>query len=171
MRVGVGLRWLTALTEGPRESTPQEEPAEHLRFWAYLSTLEQVSDADEADVVREVLTDPDHAMAQTAVLRHLDRRATDLHPQPAYVPWAEMMTRATTRCPFLTQRLREWSLFRAVTFGQPWRPDALLASSDWLQLKAAEASNAAVLEILADGGRTKRIRNTARTNLRQHGSS
>ncbi|WP_327692887.1 hypothetical protein [Streptomyces sp. NBC_00459] len=82
-----------------------------------------------------------------------------------------MMTRSTTHHPFLTQRLREWSLFRAVTLGQPCRPDALLESSNWLQLKAAETSNAAVLAILAAGGRTKRIRNTARTNLRQHGSS
>jgi hypothetical protein len=31
----------------------------------------------------------------------------------------------------------------------------------------AEASNAAALEILADCGRTKRIRNTARTNLKR----
>ncbi|GEB57212.1 hypothetical protein [Streptomyces gardneri] len=77
------------------------------------------------------------------------------------------MALATTRYPFLTRRLREWSLFRAITLRQPWRPDALLDSSDWLQLKTAEASNAAALEILADSGRTKRIRNTARINLKQ----
>jgi hypothetical protein len=151
--------------------TPQEEPAEHLRFRAYLSALEQVTDADEADVVRAVLTDPDHTMAQSAVLRHLDRRAAELHRGPAYGPWAEMMTRATTHHPFLTQRLREWSLFRAVTLGQPWHPDVLLESSNWLQLKTAESSDATALEVLADGGRTKRIRNTARTGIQQHGSS
>lgn len=78
-----------------------------------------------------------------------------------------MMTRATTLHPFLAQRLREWSLIRAVTLGQPWHPKALLESSNWLQLKMAEASNAAALEILADSGRTKRIRNTARTNRKR----
>ncbi|MGW5126828.1 hypothetical protein ACWEQ7_22810 [Streptomyces sp. NPDC004069] len=104
-------------------------------------------------------------MAQSAVLRHLDRRATDLHSSSAYEPWAEKMPQATTRCPFLTRRLREWCLFRAVTLGQPWRPDTLLESSDWLQLKTAEAANAAALEILADPGRTKRIRDTARMSL------
>jgi hypothetical protein len=41
----------------------------------------------------------------------------------------------------------------------------LLASSNWLQLKAAEASNTDTLEILADNGRTKRIRNIARPEL------
>jgi hypothetical protein len=151
--------------------TAQEEPAEHLRFAAYLSALEQVTNADEANMVSEVLTDPDQTMAQSAVLRHLDRRATELHPGPAYEPWAEMMTRATTRHPFLTQRLREWSLFRAVALGQPWQPDALLDASNWLQLKTAAGSDATALEVLADGGRTKRIRNTARTNIRQDDSS
>lgn len=151
--------------------TAQEEPAEHHRFAAYLSALEQVTDADEADMVGEVLTDPDQTMAQSAVLRHLDRRAAELHPGPAYEPWAEMVTRATTRHPFLAQRLREWSLFRAVALGQPWEPDALLGASNWLQLKTAAASDAAALEMLADGGRTKRIRNTARTNIQQDGSS
>ncbi|MGW4095023.1 hypothetical protein [Nocardia sp. NPDC004750] len=152
------------------QNTPQEEPAEHLRFWAYLRMLEQVTDADEAGMVSEVLTDSDQNVAQSAVLRHLDRRADELHPQPAYEPWAEMMTRATIRYPLLTQRLREWSLFRAVMLGQPWHPDALLESSNWLQLKTAEASDTAALDILAHSGRTKRIRNTARTNIQQHHS-
>ncbi|MGI5133521.1 MULTISPECIES: hypothetical protein [unclassified Streptomyces] len=147
------------------DATQEEEPPEHLRFWAYLSKLEHVTEADEVDLVSEVLTDPDQTMAQSAVLRHLDRRATDLHSGSAYDPWVEKMTQATTRYPFLTQRLREWCLFRAVTLGQLWRPDALLESSSWFQLKTAEATNAAALEILADRGRTKRIRNTARMNL------
>jgi hypothetical protein len=142
-----------------------EEPTEHLRFSAYLSRLEQVTEADEAELIIEVLSDPDQTMAQSAALRHLDRRAAELHRRPAYEAWAEKIARATTRSPFLTQRLREWSLFRAVTLEQAWSPDALLASSNWLQLKTAESSNTATLEILADSGRTKRIRNTARTNL------
>ncbi|MFE4599279.1 hypothetical protein ACFRKE_00290 [Kitasatospora indigofera] len=149
------------------DALQQEEPAEHLRFRDYLSKLEQATEADEVDLISEVLTDPDQTMAQSAVVRHLDRRAADLLCGPAYEPWAERLTQATTRCPFLTRRLREWSLFRAVTLRHPWRPDALLESSDWLQLKTAAASNEAALEILADIGRTKRIRNTARTNLKR----
>ncbi|MEU9383079.1 hypothetical protein AB0D38_19745 [Streptomyces sp. NPDC048279] len=152
------------------QDTPQKGPAEHLRFWAYLRMLEQVTDADEADIVSEVLTDSDQNVGQSAVLRHLDRRADELHPQPAYEPWAEMMTGVTIRYPFLIQHLREWDLFRAVTLGQPWNPDALLESSNWLQLKTAGASAAAALEILVDSGRTKRIRNTAKTNIQHHGS-
>ncbi|APY84585.1 hypothetical protein A7J05_01305 [Streptomyces alfalfae] len=148
-------------------NAPQEEPAEHLRFAAYLSELEQVSDADEADLVSEVLTDPDQTMARSAVLWHLDRRATDIHPGPAYEPWAEWMTHVTVRHPFLARRLQEWSLFRAITLGQPWSRDALLESSDWLQLKTAAGPNTEAVEVLAEHGRTKRIRNTARINLKQ----
>ena len=150
--------------------TPQEEPAEHVRFAAYLSALEQVSDADEVDLIREVLTDPDQSMAQSAARRHLDRRANDLYPGPAYEPWATSMAQATDPHPFLTQHLQEWSLFRAITLGQPWPPDALLDSSNWLQLKAATASNTDAVRLLAERGRTKRIRNIARTNLQRHSS-
>lgn len=73
--------------------------------------------------------------------------------------------------PFLIQRLREWSLVRAVTLEQPWQTDELLESSNWLQLKMSEESNGTALEILADGGRTKRIRHQARTRLRQRSRS
>ncbi|MEW1578570.1 hypothetical protein AB0407_10770 [Streptomyces microflavus] len=149
------------------DALQSEEPAEHLRFWAYLSTLEQVTDAAEPELISEVLADPDQMMAQSAVTRHLDRRAGELHRGPGYEPWVEMMTRTTRGIPFLTQRLREWTLFRAITLRQAWDPDDLLATSNWLQLKTAEGSNTDTLEVLADNGRTKRIRNIARTNL-QH---
>ncbi|WP_078662595.1 hypothetical protein [Streptomyces bicolor] len=105
-------------------------------------------------------------MARSAVLRHLDRRAADLHLGPAYEPWAQSMGRAATPHPFLVRRLQEWTLFRAIALRQSWCPDALLASSDWLQRKASTGSNADVLELLAERGRTKRIRNTARTGLK-----
>ncbi|WP_331721117.1 hypothetical protein [Streptomyces sp. NBC_00454] len=152
------------------DALQSEEPAEHLRFWAYLSALEQVTDADEPELIREVLADPDQMMAESAVLRHLDHRAGGLHRGPGYEPWAEMMTQATTGSPFLAQRLQEWSLYRVVALGQPWRPDALLGSSNRLQLMVATASNTDAVRLLAEQGRTKRIRNTAKTNLQRHRS-
>jgi hypothetical protein len=150
--------------------TPQDEPAEHVRFAAYLSALEQVGNAHEIDLIREVLTDPDQAMAQSAVVQHLDRRAGDFYPGPAYEPWATSMAQVTAPHAFLVQRLHEWSLFRAVTLGQPWHADALLDSSNWLQLKAAAASNTDAVRVLAERGRTKRIRNAAKTHLQRHSS-
>ncbi|WP_327436450.1 hypothetical protein OG279_37435 (plasmid) [Streptomyces sp. NBC_01201] len=144
---------------------------EHVRFAAYLDKLQQVAEADEADLVRRVLTDPDQTMARSAVLRHLDRRAAALHAGPAYDRWVRAITQATINHPFLAQRLREWSLFRTVTLRLPWQPDDLSASSNWLQLKTATGTNTEAIQILAKAGRTKRIRNTARTSLNHRSKS
>ncbi|MFJ8010006.1 hypothetical protein [Streptomyces fagopyri] len=88
-----------------------QNPDEHVRFAAYLDKLGHVADANEVDLVSSVLTDPDQTMAQSAVLRQLDRRAAGLYPGPAYEEWAQAMTQAAIDRPFLAQRLREWSLF------------------------------------------------------------
>jgi hypothetical protein len=150
------------------EGRPQEPP-EHARFAAYLAELEQVTGADEIGLVGGVLTDPDRTMAQGAVLRHLDRRAAQLCAGPAWEEWEQAMARVVTRHPFLVRRLQEWSLFRAVALRLPWRRDDLLASSSWLQLKIAAGSGAEALGVLAESGRTKRIRHTARTGLARPG--
>ncbi|WP_340375441.1 hypothetical protein U5640_09980 [Streptomyces sp. SS7] len=78
------------------------------------------------------------------------------------------MAQATSGHPYPAQRLREWSLFRAITLHLPWQPEDLIASSDWLQLKTAAGTDTEALEILARAGRTKRIRNTVRVT-RQEG--
>ncbi|MFC8144383.1 hypothetical protein ACFUKV_22025 [Streptomyces paradoxus] len=149
----------------------QREPAEHARYAAYLVELEQVADADETELVGRVLADPDPVMARAAVVRHLDRRAAELCPDPVWEEWAAAMTRAVAAHPFLTRRLREWSLLRAVTLRLPWHQDELLASSDWLQLKAAAGPDPVASGVLADRGRTKRIRHTARAGLTRRGGS
>ncbi|MFH9710017.1 hypothetical protein ACH4MW_14980 [Streptomyces luteogriseus] len=142
------------------------EPAEHARFAAYLVELEQVAEADETELVGGVLADPDPVMARAAVVRHLDRRAAELVREPHWEDWAEAMGRVVTGHPFLVRRLQEWSLFRAVALRLPWQRDDLLAASDRLQLKAAGGTNPEALRALAEDGRTKRIRNTAREGLR-----
>lgn len=148
-----------------------QNPNEHARFAAYRDKLGHVADANEHNLVSRVLTDPDQTMAQSAVLQHLDRRAAGLYPGPAYEGWAQAMTQATIDHPFLAQRLREWSLFRAITLKLPWPPENLLASSNWLQLKTAAGTNTEAIEILAEAGRTKRIRTTARIGLNHHSES
>ncbi|MFE2296869.1 hypothetical protein ACFXAW_01575 [Streptomyces sp. NPDC059445] len=178
------------MTGEPRESDGADrEPDEHIRFAAYLVQLDQVAEADEIDLVCHVLSDPDRTMAQSAVVRHVDRRAEDLHPGPAYEAWVWAMAQAAGDRPFLIRRLEEWSLFRAVRLGLHWDADDLLGASDWLQLKTAAmsdvvtpsgtavpsatpaasgtpAASAAAFEVLAEGGRTRRIRNTATGSLR-----
>jgi hypothetical protein len=148
------------------ESSGQDEPREHLRFAAYLQAFHDVPDGEELPLVSTVLQDPDIAMANGAVLTHLDRRASSLIKGPGYVPWAQAMASVVASRPFLLQRLQEWSLFRAIILDQPWSPDALAEASNWLQLKVTQArgTNEAAV-VLAQAGRTKRIRNTARAGL------
>ncbi|MFB6845949.1 hypothetical protein ACFCXS_13940 [Streptomyces sp. NPDC056373] len=141
------------------------EPPEHARFAAHLAELEQVTEADESGRVAEVLADPDPVMAGAAVVRHLDRRAEELWPTPGWEQWAEAMARVVGDRPFPARRLREWALFRAVALGLPWDQDDLLASSDWLQLRTASGRSPEALHVLAERGRTKRIRGTARAGL------
>gem|GEM_PF-6538113 len=54
--------------------------------------------------------------------------------------------------------------------GPPRHQDALTESSDWLQRKTAAASNADALALLAEHGRTRRIRNAAQSNPQHPGS-
>ncbi len=152
----------------PPEDTTRE-PAEHARFAAYLAELERVTDTGEIELVGRVLADPDRVMAKAAVVRHLDRRAAELCLEPAWEGWAAAMARAMVPHPFLTRRLREWSLFRAIALRLPWHRDDLLASSDWLQLRIATGTAPEALGILAGSGRTKRIRHTAGTGLTRQG--
>ncbi|MFE2537362.1 hypothetical protein [Streptomyces sp. NPDC059371] len=158
------------MTRAPESG--DREPDEHIRFAAHLVRLEQAVEADEADMVGHVLGDPDRTMAQSAVLRHVDRRAEDLHLGPAYEAWAQAMAQVVGGRPFLIRRLEEWSLLRAIRLGLPWLPDDLLVASNWLQLKTAATSGTAVgsgtaaFEVLAEGGRTRRIRNTAAGSLK-----
>jgi hypothetical protein len=149
-------------------NSDQDTPEDVLRFTAYLQALRQIPDDEELALIATVLEDPDATMAQSAVLRHLDRRADTLLQGEDYVPWAQAVAQVLAPRTFLIQRLHEWSLFRAVTLAQPWSLDALTTASNWLQLEIAESPSAIeAAEILAQTGRTKRIRNTARTTLTQ----
>lgn len=145
----------------------EAQPPEHARFATYVRELRQATAAEEAALIRRILADPDPVMSRSAVLNHLDERATALHLTPAHPQWSQSMTEATTDHPFLTARLREWTLLRSVALAHPWAPESLTQASDWLQRKLAETSaNPEALALLADQGRTRRVRHTARTKLR-----
>ncbi|MFF8971533.1 hypothetical protein [Streptomyces sp. NPDC014995] len=149
-------------------SAPSDEPPEHARYAEYLQALRQVAPADEGRLVRAVLTDPDRTMARSAVLHHLDHRAAALHRTPAYEPWSRSMLQATTDDPFLTTRLHEWTLLRAIALSHPWAPTALADASNWLHLKLTETPDipTPALAFLAEHGRTRRIRNAAARRVR-----
>lgn len=118
-----------------------------------------------------MLTDPDEVMARSAVLEHLDRRAAALLTGPGFHAWTERLVRVVGEDGFLTRRVEEWRLLRAVVLEQPWGREAVLSASDWFQrrLVAAAPPGAEVLPVLAGEGRTRRVRDAAGERLRRAG--
>lgn len=146
------------------DEEPAEEPAEHGRFACYPQAIEAVAEADEADLVAAVLRDQDMTMADSAVCRHLDRRAADLLTGPAFTAWARTMTEVFADRDFLTLRLREWTLLRTIALGRPWTAEDLTSASDWFQRTATTMRfvvSPEALSLLAERGRTRRVRNAA----------
>ncbi|MFG2455325.1 hypothetical protein ACGFSG_38805 [Streptomyces sp. NPDC048512] len=143
-------------------------PPEHLRFAMYLSALEAVPEDEEARLIVEVLRDTDARMASSAVGRHLDRRAAVLLTGDRFAAWVRLMTDLTAEQPFLRRRLEEWTRLRAVVLDQAWTAEELTAGSDWLQRAVVATPTAApreALRLLAERGRTRRVRAAARTRL------
>lgn len=145
-------------------SQKDEEPPEHRRYARYLRALDSVAEAEEADLLATVLHDEDAAMAESAVNRHLERRAAQQLTSPRFPAWAAMMATVIGDRAFLARRLREWTLLRSIALDEPWTDEELLTASDWFQHTAAAAqlvTSPAALRLLAEHGRTRRVRNAA----------
>nr|WSX53361.1 hypothetical protein OG409_33240 [Streptomyces sp. NBC_00974] len=138
-------------------------PPEHWRYTRHLESLAAVSgEPAEAEAVAAVLRDPDPVMAESAVVTHLDRRASRLLAEEAFPAWAQAVGGAIGGRSFAARRLREWILLRAITRGEAWSRAELLAASDWCQRTAAQSLHSdEALRLLATGARTRRVRNTA----------
>lgn len=144
------------------------EPAEHARFHDYVQALSQVADADESGLLTVVLSDPDRAMAESAVIGHLDRRAAALPDGWSFTDWSRQIAPILDGHDVPERRLREWSLLKEIDSGRPWKIADLIEASDWLQRRIADGSaSQEALSVLADNGRTSRIRNSARSRIRQ----
>ncbi|MFI0410569.1 hypothetical protein [Actinomadura sp. 3N508] len=147
-----------------------QEPDEHLRYRRYLKLLEEVTETDEIQLVTTVLRDQDETMAESAVNHHLGRRAAQLLTDPAFTTWAQALATAITDRPFLTRRLHEWTLLRTIALDEPWTAQDLTTASDWFQRTASSSqfiTSHHALSLLAEQGRTRRVRNTANRRLNQ----
>ncbi|KAA8877215.1 hypothetical protein F3087_45295 [Nocardia colli] len=145
-------------------------PEEHLRYRQHQQNLAAATDTTEPELVATVLRDPDSAMAESAVSAHLDIRAAQLIQLGAdrFDQWADAIAEQITAHDFLTRRLHEWTLLKSITLNHSWSPDELRTATDWLQRKAADTiTTPDALTLLAEQGRTRRVRNTAAHRLRR----
>jgi hypothetical protein len=145
---------------------------EHERYRFYLAALSLAPSAREHELIAAVLRDPDKLMAESAVAAYVDRKASLLASPDAFAAWTAEWSGLARPFEFLTRRMREWELFKRVQHGDADGTASLPDASDWLQLKVAqEASSREALTRLAGAGRTKRIRNTARSRVGRAGRS
>ncbi|MFB7255469.1 hypothetical protein [Streptomyces nojiriensis] len=148
-----------------------DAPREHWRYARHLESLAAAPGPgaeSEAEVVAEVLRDPDRVMAESAVVTHLDRRAVRLLAAEEFPAWSRAIAAALAGRAFPERRLREWNLLKAVTRGEPWSAEELAAASDWCQRTAVSLlTSYEALTLLATDARTRRVRNAAAERLRR----
>ncbi|MEV7443318.1 hypothetical protein AB0O22_19640 [Streptomyces sp. NPDC091204] len=147
-----------------------DEPPEHRRYAHYLELLENVPEAEEAGLLAAVLRDDCVAMAESAVNRHLECRAARLLTDAHFPDWARTMAAVIGDRAFLSRRLREWTLLRAIALAEPWTAEEVTDASDWFQRTAATAqvvTSPEALGVLAERGRTRRVRNAASRRLQR----
>ncbi|KPI01913.1 hypothetical protein OV450_4803 [Actinobacteria bacterium OV450] len=142
---------------------------DHWRYARHLDALAAAAGTavgPEADAVAAVLRDRDPVMAESAVVTHLGRRAARLLTDPGFPDWARAMGAAIGTRSFPARRLREWTLLKEITHGEPWTAAELTAASDWCQRTAVQSlTSFEALDLLAAAGRTRRVRNTAAQRL------
>ncbi|KMO95535.1 hypothetical protein [Streptomyces roseus] len=147
---------------------------EHWRYGRHLAALAAAAAAGvgEADAVASVLRDRDPVMAESAVVTHLDRRAAQLLADPRFPGWAHALGAAIGPRAFPARRLREWTLLKTITDGEPWSPAELTAASDWCQRTAAQSlASYEALGLLATTARTHRVRTVAAARLRRRSAT
>ncbi|MFC1409568.1 hypothetical protein ACEZCY_25310 [Streptacidiphilus sp. N1-12] len=142
---------------------------EHPRYAWYTALLERTGPgtAGEADLLAAFLCDPDQAMGLSTVIQHLGNRIGELGSSQALGDWQATVDRVLRQSSFLHTRAVDGLRLRRHEEGEPLAAEQLPDYSDWLQRRLAESSvRPGVLAVLAEHGRTHRIRRGAGARLR-----
>ena len=139
---------------------------EHRRYSIYLDLLSHAPVERQRAVVTAILTDPDPAMRESVLVRVIDDLVRAVSPIEFFT-WASSVDDLLRQSSLLERRIQEAVLAKQIEAGETPSSEQLLRSSDWLQRIACEvATSSSVLGVLANGGRTKRIRSSAERRLR-----
>lgn len=139
---------------------------EHVRHAIYLDALRGASPRVERDVISGVLSDPDLAMRESALASYFDDAVLRMESVEEVEEWADRIGDLIADSRFLASRLDEWKLLKKAEAGEGVPERELLDSSDWFQRRLSDASvPPGVLRLLAEHGRTKRVRATALRRL------
>ncbi len=105
-------------------------------------------------------------MANAMLVEIVDADASDMDVDE-FDRWSTTLRADINDRPFVRRRVAEWLLLKQLASDGEGHTAELLASTDWLQRKAAEETrDRAVLAVLAESANTRRIRSVAATRLR-----
>lgn len=152
----------------PRRVTSNDDPDDgHTRFHQLSVAVRDSGPDDDPALLAALLAEPDRLMAESVLVSLVDRRAERLGSVASFAAWAEPVVDVVSTDGFVARRVQEWALFKALQSGEPVGREALAAASNWLQRKVVEeADSAAVLAVLGETGRMKRV---ATWRRRAHG--
>ncbi|MFG2039052.1 hypothetical protein [Dactylosporangium sp. NPDC048998] len=145
--------------------TSNDDPADgHARFHQLSAAVRECGPDDDPALLAVLLAEPDRVMAESVLTSLVDSRAEGLGSAASFAAWAAPVLDAVGADGFIARRVQEWGLFKALQSGVSVDREALAAASNWLQRKVVEeADSAAALAVLGEVGRTKRVRNLAKT--------
>ncbi|WP_370935333.1 hypothetical protein [Amycolatopsis sp. cg13] len=162
---------LTALFEAAGLTDVEVDAAvanEHVRSAAYRRVISASGGADRRELAAVLVRDPEPLTAKTAVVELVDHLAGETADPAEFLRRAaEIVEEAGRLAPakdreFVRQRVRDWELWLETENGRVLDVADLESASDWMQRRLADFSaSRQVLALLAEHGRTKRIRNTA----------
>jgi hypothetical protein len=118
--------------------------------------------------VATIVRDPVDLVAKSAVVELVDAIAPKTTDPAAFRAWAatfdpELDHLSAGQRAFVRQRVHDWTLYLAIETGHDPTTADLTGVTNWMQRHLAEHSTSrTALALLAETGRTKKIRNVAR---------
>lgn len=144
---------------------------EHVRWALYRRVVAAVAareHRDDKEIVATIVRDPVDLVAKSAVVELVDAVAAQTTDPAAFHAWAtefdpELDHLSEGQRAFVRQRVRDWTLYLTIETGHEPTAAELDGATNWMQrLIADHSTSRPALALLAETGRTRKIRNIAR---------
>jgi hypothetical protein len=132
----------------------------------YVDAMTSMTPESAGQLLNVAVHDPDRAMSEATVVMFIDHAAAQIQSVARYSEWLDQHKRQFAHLEFASRRADEWRTAKDIEAGAPGSEYRLASASDWLQRKVAESSNSReAVAVLAEQGRTRRIRSIASERL------
>ena len=149
------------------------ERDEHERFRVYVEATRAVAarrdSASDRRFLGIIARDPERSMSESAAVRFVDHVAESAKDEAELNQLGRLLADFVVRFPYATGRLDDWRLLKKLDAGGEASDVDITNGSDWLQRRLSTSDSLRTLRVLADAGRTRRVREAARRRLRELG--